>query len=223
NRFLVELDELARQMARFGFVNSLAQTLCKLTAAGVPDIYQGNELWDDSLVDPDNRRAVNYELRRQMLEEVRAWWTDPGALAARLLEPLSNLDDGRCKLHLIARVLDHRREHEALFREGRYLPLRVRGEHAAHVIAFARLLGEEWAISVVPRLCVRLHGGLEGVAGMAAPWRDTRVVLPARLPGGVSVSHLDGRTVVSTPEGAESTLAVSDLLAHFPVALVVPG
>ena len=218
NPFPLELAELARHMARFGFLNSLAQTLCKLTAPGVPDIYQGNELWDDSLVDPDNRRPVDYALRRRLLGNVKRWTTTEDLQAG-----LAKLADGRCKLYVTFKALEYRRANEALFRDGAYLPLTVAGENAQHVLAYARKLGDRFAIVVLPRLSARLLGANPELPLGADVWGDTRVEIPSRL----RVSEITTlRNVIGGAAAAISHdedgahLRLAGVLATFPVALL---
>jgi (1->4)-alpha-D-glucan 1-alpha-D-glucosylmutase len=216
NLFPVEVAELARRMARFGFLNSLAQTLCKLTAPGMPDIYQGNELWDWSLVDPDNRRPVDYELRRRLLADVKAWSPENLPVA------LASLEDGRCKLYVTFKALQFRRTNEALFRDGSYVALRASGEYATHVIAYARKLGDQLAIVVVPRLTARLLGAREMLPLGVEVWAETRVEIPARVCGTVDRLRnvLTGESVSFSGEGDERHLRLADLLTSFPVALL---
>jgi (1->4)-alpha-D-glucan 1-alpha-D-glucosylmutase len=221
NPFPAEVDALARRMAPFGYLNSLAQTLCKLTAPGVPDIYQGNELWDDSLVDPDNRRPVDYEIRRRLLEEVTGWDAEgPDAFVCKLRDALSTLEDGRAKLHVTWTALAFRREQEALFREGSYLPLRVSGTHATHVLAYARKLNDQIAIVVVPRLCMRLMGDRDGIPLGETIWGDTRVELPRKISGGVFQSLMDARQITSSAEDDVQFIPMATLFAVWPCALL---
>src|SRR6266542_3330113 len=114
NKFLPVFLPVAQEIARLGAINSLTQTLLKLTSPGVPDIYQGNEIWDYSLVDPDNRHPIDYNLRRQMLEAL------PSATPEELMQ---TWPEGRIKLFLTQRVLRFRRENADLFERGEYLPL----------------------------------------------------------------------------------------------------
>jgi (1->4)-alpha-D-glucan 1-alpha-D-glucosylmutase len=221
NVFPAEVAEFARRLARFGFLNSLGQTLCKLTAPGMPDIYQGNELWDWSLVDPDNRHPVDYDLRRRLLSEVKAWTP----LKESLQSALGTIEDGRCKLHVTFRTLEFRRANEALFRDGTYVPLRVSGEHAAHVLAYARTLGDQVAAVVVPRLTARLLGSREQLPLGAEVWRDTRIEIPARMRAVASdtpplQSLLDGSQIALSTDGDSRYVLVADTLSSFPVALL---
>ena len=218
NLFPVEVAELARRMARFGFVNSLAQTLCKLTVPGVPDIYQGNEIWDDSLVDPDNRRPVDYELRRGLLADVKGWTTPE-----QLQSGLAALEDGRCKLYVTLKTLEFRRAEDALFRAGAYLPLTVSGEHARHLLAYARKDGDRVAIAAVPRLSARLLGTREILPLGADVWGDTRIEIPRRLHVSEATplqNVLTGEPLgVSRDEEGFHLLAAS-VFSSFPVALL---
>jgi (1->4)-alpha-D-glucan 1-alpha-D-glucosylmutase len=164
NRFLESFLPVAEEVARAGAINSLSQTLLKLTAPGVPDIYQGNEIWDFSLVDPDNRRPVDYARRREMLESLG------GATPEDLL---GNWRDGRIKLFLTQRLLVLRRQNLELFREGTYRPLGLTGEFADCCIAFARELEGKSIVVVAPRLSSRI-----GFPPIGEAWRDTTVQLP---------------------------------------------
>ncbi len=154
----------SNRIAPVGAVNSLAQTLLKLTVPGVPDVYQGTELlWDFSLVDPDNRRAVDYE-KRAVID-----------LEHQMEDLVSEWRDGRIKQALIWRLLSARRQHERLFSEGTYEPLEVRGRFSDNAIAFARRLGEQYAVFIVPRLArPLLRSG--GIQFRERAWGDTEIV-----------------------------------------------
>jgi (1->4)-alpha-D-glucan 1-alpha-D-glucosylmutase len=207
NPFPDEVATTARKLAGFGFVNSLTQTLLKLTTPGVPDIYQGNELWDFSLVDPDNRRPVDYARRQRMLRELAS--ADPSGM-------LDGVEDGRAKLYLTWKTLQFRRDHEVLFRDGTYLPLRTSGEHAAHLCAFMRKHAEEMAIVVVPRLSARLMGEREGWP-LGEIWGDTVIDLPER---GVLPAVLCSQFTREDLSIDARALSASAALARFPVALI---
>ncbi|HET9367900.1 MAG TPA: hypothetical protein VFO22_07500, partial [Candidatus Udaeobacter sp.] len=167
NKFLPLLFPLVEEIAGLGAINSLTQTLLKLTAPGVPDIYQGNEIWDFSLVDPDNRRPVDYELRRQMLDALRN--THPEAL-------LSAWADGHIKLFLVHRLLQFRRQHVDLFQSGRYLPIQASGTFAECCVGFARELNGRWIAVIAPRLPSRV-----GFPPVGDRWQNTVVDLPEGL------------------------------------------
>ena len=164
NRFLDSFIPVAEEAARIGAINSLAQTLLKLTSPGVPDIYQGNEIWEFSLVDPDNRRAVDYTKRKEMLD----------ALGEGIPEDLlGNWTDGRIKLFLTHRVLKFRRENAELFRRGSYTPLGLTGAFADCCIAFAREFEGQSILVLAPRLSSRV-----GFPAIGEAWGDTTVPLP---------------------------------------------
>src|SRR5262249_3067864 len=147
NKFLPHFLPVVEEIARLGAANSLAQTLLKLTSPGVPDIYQGNEIWDFSLVDPDNRRPVDYKARAEMLSCLSS--KSPAEL-------LPGWPDGRIKLFLTQRVLRFRSEHVDLFRRGDYLPLRATGSFADCCVTFARQLDQQFVVVIVPRLSSRI-------------------------------------------------------------------
>jgi (1->4)-alpha-D-glucan 1-alpha-D-glucosylmutase len=234
----VAVERFTEPLVEAGRIVSLALVLLKLTAPGVPDIYQGTELWDLSLVDPDNRRPVDFARRRRLLAEVAR--AGPGEVLARM-------DEGAPKLWLIRRALDVRRRRPRAFGPGpagAYTPLEPQGERAKHVVAFARGAGEGEVVTVVPRLVLGLGlraspmataatasgsgsgrgGGFGGGGG-----RD----LHARAsPQPVSRNAVFVRTALPLPRGrwrdalggAEheggGPVAVGDLLSRFPVALL---
>jgi (1->4)-alpha-D-glucan 1-alpha-D-glucosylmutase len=209
--FLDDLAPFQARIAHFGALNSLAQTLIKITAPGVPDFYQGTELWDLSLVDPDNRRPVDWKLRQRVLGELEHALATTGDRAALAHDLWLHKDDARVKLFLIREALGLRRAHPALFAAGAYRPLEPRGALAEHVCAFARVADEATAISVAPRLLAR-RGGEAPPLGMEY-WGDTTLDLPAEL----------GRrfTNILTGEALEGdTLPIGRLLGRFPVALL---
>ena len=166
-KFFLSFLPVAKEIARLGAINSLAQTLLKLTSPGVPDIYQGNEIWDFSLVDPDNRRPVDYKRRREMLTQLAQ---------AKPRELVDLWPDGRIKMFLTQRALQFRREHVDLFRRGGYLPLRASGTFAECCISFARELNCQWIVVIAPRLSSRI-----GFPPVGEKWKDTLVDLPEAL------------------------------------------
>jgi len=168
NKFLPIFLPVAQEIARLGAINSLAQTLLKLTSPGVPDVYQGNEIWDYSLVDPDNRRRVDYNRRREMLETLST---------ATPHELLQTWPDGRIKMFLTQRVLRFHREHADLFQHGEYLPLRASGTFAECCVSFTRQLADKWIVVIVPRLSSRV-----GFPPIGEAWKDTAIQLPEALP-----------------------------------------
>lgn len=232
NLFLSDLNGFQRRIARFGLLNAMSQTLCKLTAPGVPDIYQGNETWDFSLVDPDNRRPVDYEMRQAMLMELQRKSAEAAGPASKgrpthsfdVRSLLDTLHDGRAKLLLTWKVLQFRRQHAALFRDGEYVPLRVTGEHASNVCAFARRHQGNLAISVVPRLYLRLLGERSDLPLGEDVWADTTVELPKENTVRIAMHNvLQGTTVATVQSGSRIGLRLAEALSQFPVALLAAG
>ncbi|MBU2090494.1 MAG: malto-oligosyltrehalose synthase, partial [Alphaproteobacteria bacterium] len=178
-----------------GFVNSLAQTALKLTLPGVPDIYQGTELPDLSLVDPDNRRAVDFEQRAELLAE-------PQDLS------MQGWRQGLPKFRLLARLLDLRRDRPALFRDGSYRPLFAQGPMAEHIVAFARLQGDECCVTIIPRLPLSLLGGRSVPLLRPDALDGTEIDLPM-----AGLQTLDGTTL-------PARMALGPLLADFPVQVL---
>ncbi len=180
NRFLNEMAPLARLVAYYGQFNSLAQTVLKLTVPGVPDIYQGNEVWDFSLVDPDNRRPVDYAHRATLLKELKAATKRSNKGKIQFAQELvQKSTDGRIKLFVTQRALNFRRNHHELFADGTYTPLEVIGERASYLCAFLRQNGQgQQALVVVPRLVATLAERIERPPMGAELWGDTAIVMP---------------------------------------------
>jgi (1->4)-alpha-D-glucan 1-alpha-D-glucosylmutase len=221
NRFLDDFVPFQRRVARVGLWNSLSQTLLKLTCPGVPDIYQGNDLWDFSLVDPDNRRPVDYIHRQQMFESIRVWGKDTDALSTgRLLE---TPEDGRLKLYLIWRTLCLRQRQPDLFQQGEYLPLAVEGAKANHVVAFARKFGTTRALVVVPRLVAGLLNDIDLPPIGPRIWDDTHVLLPFRSCSEKCRNAFTGEVLDLEETDEYAKIGVSKALAKFPVALCLLG
>jgi (1->4)-alpha-D-glucan 1-alpha-D-glucosylmutase len=189
------------RIARLGLRNSLAQLALKLTLPGVPDIYQGSELWELSLVDPDNRRPVDFAARAALLAEVEAALAAdrPGALRAML----EQWQDGRIKLALTALLLGLRRDQPALFADGGYEPLAATGARADQLCAFRRVLGEQAVLVVAARFPARLEADPD--------WGDTAL---AAEPGRAWRDVLTGRRVIA--------LDAATLLQELPVAVLLP-
>jgi (1->4)-alpha-D-glucan 1-alpha-D-glucosylmutase len=210
-----------RRTAYFGMLNSLAQTLIKLTVPGVPDIYQGNEFWEFSLVDPDNRREVDYDVRRRALQLLKKALTSIRQLAvAECRELVQNMEDGRIKLYTMWKALALRKQRPDLFREGAYIPLRVTGEKSKHVLAFARQADDSVFITAVPRLCAELLGARPRFSGGEDIWEDTRVELPQTAETRFA-NIFTGEGVESETCGDVTSLSATRLFANFPVALLI--
>ncbi|MGO9572182.1 MAG: malto-oligosyltrehalose synthase [Desulfomonilaceae bacterium] len=179
NAFLREFLPFQREIAHYGVLNSLSQALIKITSPGIPDFYQGTELWDLNLVDPDNRRPINFEHRIALLENIRRRAeTD---LLKLIEELLADVQDGRIKLFLVQSALRARKSASLVFRKGGYVPLRTAGKFEHNVIAFARRHNETWAVTIAPRfLCSMVEEGSFPLGTQV--WQDTRVILPGRSP-----------------------------------------
>jgi len=184
------LNALVNRVVRFGALNSLSQTLLKLTTPGVPDIYQGNELWDFSMVDPDNRRSVDYKLRAELLATFDT--QSPTEL-------LRDWPSGAIKMKIIRETLRFREKHPALFERGDYRAVEVQGDLSGHCIAFTRRDGDEQFVVAVPRFCVAL--------GFPPVWRNTRLNIT-----GTWHNVFTGERVVSANLG--------EILRSFPIALL---
>ena len=210
--FTASFVPFQKRVSFYGFLNSLATTLLKITSPGVPDIYQGNELWRYSLVDPDNRRPVDYQLRRNMLGELidRA----NGDKVALAQELSANPESGRIKMYVTAAAMRFRREKERLFMDGDYIPLKVTGTKSDHICAYLRVHGDDVAMIAVPRLVVRLTQGQPVMPSGEAIWQDTRIHLPEDYQ-----LELNNLFTGETYPADESILAES-LFKHFPVALL---
>jgi (1->4)-alpha-D-glucan 1-alpha-D-glucosylmutase len=216
--FLADFTRFQTRIAAFGALNSLAQVLVKVTAPGVPDFYQGTELWDQSLVDPDNRRPVDWALRRRLLDYLVKEIEGTQNLAGLALSLLKSREDGRVKLYVTRQILACRRARPALFERGEYRPLEAHGPLAEHVCAFARVDGGEVALTVLP-----LHLAKRRIDELPLGpdyWGGTWLPIPDEL-GARFDNVLTGESVdVGLTDGGRG-LALGRLLASFPVALLV--
>ena len=227
--FFADFLPFQQRVAKVGMVNSLAQTLLRSTAPGVPDTYQGTELWDLSLVDPDNRRPVDYELRQRLLFDLRrrAERDDLGDLVADLLRQPTC---GRVKLYTTWRALTTRKALPGLFSVGKYFPVPADGERSANLFGFARTLGSAAALVVVPRLTAGLAATPEGWPLGSAAFGDTTVKLPAALAGKTLFNVFTGESLKVDSSGGDGVsggavkseggrLAAGTALAKFPIGL----
>ncbi|HUX31455.1 MAG TPA: malto-oligosyltrehalose synthase [Thiobacillus sp.] len=219
NLFLRDFVPFAQRVARVGVFTSLAQLLLRLASPGVPDFYQGNELWDFSLVDPDNRRPVDYAQRQAALQAIRAACAERGE-AAYVGELLERVQDGQIKLYLTWKTLALRRECEVLFRDGDYLPLKTHGARAEQLCAFARQRNGETLVVLVPRLFGSLMGEDGRVPVGAAVWGDTWVELPPERMHVQWDNVLTGQTVAMQALGEAHGLLAAQVFEWFPYALL---
>jgi (1->4)-alpha-D-glucan 1-alpha-D-glucosylmutase len=208
NDFLQDFSRFAEKIAYHGSLNSLSQLVIKLGSPGVADFYQGSELWDLRLVDPDNRKAVDFFTRERLLNSLNG-------NNASLSETLQDWRSGVVKLLTTQRGLRLRQSHGALFLKGAYVPLRVEGRQKDCVIAFARRHRGDWAAVIVPRFTSRLTANL-GIGLDPEAWEDTRVRLPKDAP----VTWINVLTDEQSQATADGALLVKDLLRSFPAALL---
>jgi (1->4)-alpha-D-glucan 1-alpha-D-glucosylmutase len=214
DEFVRDFNLFQSRVAYFGRFNSLSQTALKLTCPGVPDIYQGCEMWDFGMVDPDNRRPVNFDVRRKALARIRKLHAkSPTTLISRLKK---DWQTGEEKLWLVWRLLQFRNARSDLFQTGTYVPLRAMGGQSHHVCAFARVHGDEVAIAIVPRLvCGLLKGEGKEPSGPDV-WGDTAVVLPAELKTDALNNVLTGEKF----SDAKNRIPVASALQSFPIAVL---
>ena len=216
NLFLDDLATQVRSIAWFGMLNSISLTLIKLASPGVPDIYQGTEIWDFSLVDPDNRRPVDYAYRRSLLERLTALSGSP-RMAAAAREMAAAPDDGRAKLWVFWRALGLRRDHSAAFERGDYTPLAANGSRAEHVVAFARRHEDIGIIAIAGRLWASLGVEARMPPLGATVWGDTAIdvhLLPVDIE---PVNVLTGERLAVRG----GRIMVADAFANFPGALLL--
>lgn len=216
NSFVELLESFLDPVGYFGAINSLAQTTLKLTAPGNPDIYQGTELWDFSLVDPDNRRPVDYDLRRRLLTDMKQRGNDFAALCRELLE---NYRDGRVKMWVTMCMLHFRNSNPELFHHGCYEPLELSTPNR-HLCAFARTRTDAAAqrsqsvVVAVPRFTYSLTGG-KLMSPIADVWKNDSIRLPAGAPREFE-NIFTGEMVNS----ADGSLLCRELFRSFPVVVL---
>jgi (1->4)-alpha-D-glucan 1-alpha-D-glucosylmutase len=212
NAFLKEFIPFCQRISHYGILNSLSQTLIKITSPGVPDFYQGSELWDLNLADPDNRRPVDFDKRRAMLADIRE--LDEADIGRLVQDLLSTPEDGKIKLFLMYRALKAKTAHREIFRAGAYLPLEAAGKFRGHVIAFARRYQQQWALVIAPRFLSHLVQEGDFPLGRQV-WQDTEVIMPDGAPAA-------WRNVITGEElSAAKALSVGDILVSLPVALLM--
>ncbi|ASC74020.1 Alpha amylase, catalytic region [Halomicronema hongdechloris C2206] len=212
NEFFRAFRPFQEKVAAYGLYNSLSQTLLKIASPGVPDFYQGTELWDLSLVDPDNRRPVDYDERLSFLQEIKRRCQT--GMTSLLSDLKATRYDGRLKLFLIIRALAARQQYLEVFQTGDYYPLVVNGQFADHVIAFARHAGNTTAIAIAPRFLTSLITPDQEPLGNAV-WADTHVSIPSALRG----PWQDALTDLEILD--QSQISIGKILQTFPVALLI--
>ncbi len=216
--FYSSFAEFQRVTALYGMLNGLAQVLLKIACPGVPDFYQGSELWDFRLVDPDNRNPVDFPKRQAIFEELR---TSPQADSpSHGQKLLAHWCDARVKAHVLGRALSIRRENPGLFLDGAYVPLEISGKHQKRAIAFARTDGENLAVTIAPRCVASVRAPVVG--DRRSFWRDTFVTLPRGVTGKF-VNVLAGRNSARISASHDQRLSLGDAFEAFPIALLMAG
>ncbi len=217
NYFLEDFLCFEKQIAYYGALNSLSQVLLKITSPGVPDFYQGAELWDFCLVDPDNRRPVDFRKRVKLLDGlIQQEVQGQNLLVKRILK---SWQDGRIKLYVTHKALDARRVDRDVFQDGSYVPLQIEGQRQEHVCAFARNKGDNWALTVVPRLMTRLVNVDTFPCGQQV-WADNHLLLPESAPESwLNIFTGQKHEIFKNEKG----FLISDILNQFPIALLIGG
>ena len=216
NVFLQELAQFQAPIAKAGMYNSIAQLVVKIASPGVPDFYQGNDLWAFDLVDPDNRRPVNYEVRRQMLNSLREQAErDRPALVDRLRE---NPCDGAIKLFITSEALRFRREHRDLFAQGRYATLGISGARGRHVVAFSRSIANQTLFALTGRFFLKLCNSHRKPIGDT--WGDTAIELPKKTRHDAFRDVFSGETITAEEREGGRFLPLNKVFSRCPVALL---
>ncbi len=219
NQFFNEFLPFARKIAQCGILNSLSQTLMKILAPGVPDFYQGSELWNLSFVDPDNRRPVEFGQRVEFLEEIKRREADN--LPLLIQDLVSHPEDGKIKLYVTYKALNFRRKQKLLFQDGDYIPVRSSGRTHESVCAFIRRNGDGWVLVAAPRLVTKLIGA-DGLFSIGGVWGGDSLSLPQGSPRRWS-NVFTGETLEATHTDSKKTLPLESVFAHFPLALLSSG
>lgn len=221
NLFLNDFLQFQLQLSKMGAISGLSQQLLKLTAPGVPDIYQGNECWQFRLVDPDNRQKIDFSGHQARLQALKGRLAGGDhsrvSLCAQLVD---NIEDDDAKLFVTWSVLDLRREDPELFCEGRYVPLPVSGARRDDMIAYARVTSRSCVLVAAPIRAAGLYLISSGTSSKTDIWDDTRIVIPARLRACLFMDIFTGRTFEVSKDRKAGFLPASDLFQNFPVTLL---
>jgi (1->4)-alpha-D-glucan 1-alpha-D-glucosylmutase len=217
--FLRDFTEFERKIRKSGLYNALAQTVLQLTSPGVPDLYQGNELWQFTLVDPDNRQPVDFDKSSELLSGIDTVLAQRDCDRPRFISSLlENMEDGRVKLFVVMQTLRFRHQYEALFRRGEYIKINVHGKGADHLVAFARKDENNLIITIVPRLTTRIFND-ELYKSADDVWDDTWLELPAKEPSHYQELFSQCRVTAITAEECLQ-LYISGVLKLFPLAIL---
>ncbi len=216
--FLKNFIPFQQKISFHGALNSLCQLLIKMTASGVPDFYQGTDLWNFSLVDPDNREPVDFSQPMQLLDELLLKNTIDQR--QEILKDLaSNWPDGRIKLFLTSQTLQFRQQNASIFQHGRYIPLQVTGQHKMNIFSFCRYYRKNWLITVTPRFTSRMTRASKFPLGKKI-WADTELLIPASAP--IQWKNFYTNEIISVNNaGGIKALPISKIFNQFPVALLI--
>jgi len=211
NEFLNHFFSFAKQIFHYGILNSLSQTLIKITSVGFPDFYQGAELWDLNLVDPDNRRPVDFSVRKEALKDILDHAND---LTALIPDLISKKEEGHIKLFLIYKALNTINRYPDIFQKGEYVPVKSQGCHKDNLIAYIRKFNNQMALIVVPRFFTQILKNEEMPVGPDI-WKDTQIIIPDHCFGtwkdvftGCAIKH-------------QKHINISDILQLFPVSFLL--
>ncbi len=211
--FLSAFLPFVKRIAHLGVTYSLSQTLLKITTPGVPDIYQGCEYWDLSMVDPDNRRPVNYPDRMQKLESLeKAFNENPLNLIHQLSD---DMEQPGIKMFLLWRALNERKNHEVLFKEGEYMPVKAGGKYATHVLAFMRKHENRRMLTVIPLNIVALLNKGQYLPIGEQTWADTHLLLPEE-----GKDYWENTFTGEAIDAQDGKLYLKEICKHFPVGLL---
>jgi (1->4)-alpha-D-glucan 1-alpha-D-glucosylmutase len=213
NQFIKDLEQFIPPISKAGMFNSLAQIILKMTTPGIPDFYQGSELWEFNLVDPDNRHPVDYSNRKQLLHKLKLKGEeDPGLLVNHLME---TPEDGRIKLYITSKILNFRQQNQPLFSDGAYFPLEVKGEKSKHVVAFSRIKDKKQIIVAVGRFYFDLltSSSVEPIGNL---WEKTFLILPQQLEG----TYRDILSGITLSSHQDHTLPLQEAFAKLPMVVL---
>ncbi len=218
--FVKDFEPFQKKISYFGMFNSLSQTLLKMTSPGVPDFYQGSEIWNFTLVDPDNRKPVDFEFRRKLLDALKkkmiTFGSDRPGFARELMNEWA---DGSIKLYVIFIALNYRKQNRELFSDGDYVGLADSGTSNKNVCAFARQREGKVVLIIVPRFLAHLTRVDEDPLGGKA-WGDSSIILPADITGEKFGNVFTGETMEVIHGDGMKQLPLSEVFANFPVAML---
>ncbi|MFI5295906.1 MAG: malto-oligosyltrehalose synthase [Thermodesulfovibrionales bacterium] len=221
NKFLMKFEPFQKTLSWFGMLNSLSQILLKIASPGVPDFYQGNEVWDFSLVDPDNRRPVNFAGMRETLAALKKEISNSGSdFTGFLRELIQNWEDGSIKLYVTLQALTYRKENHQLFMEGAYIPLIGDGELKDHICAFARQSDNKAVLVVVPRFMTQIPRFTYEAQSLGKVWENTGILLPDDIPGNIFNNVLTGEKSEAVRRSGKRELPLGPVFSGFPVAML---